>query len=515
MTFPTKLSAALLGSLVLFGGPYVNAAPVSASSGSVADTDMSRGLRGLAADDAARRLYEHTGYRRVWTSDAEAALIARLSNRRIHGLDHVDFGPIPQPDDDRLTREIKLSRIALAYASALAQGLVDPTSLHSIYTLPRPDIDVPEALANALKEKRFAAWVDSLPPTDAEYLGLSQAYLDYQRRAVEDVRARLPADGVIRMGDTDPRIDAIAAQLIANDYVAAETFESSVSDVQALPTYTPALEAAIKQVQRDYGIADDGVIGPDTFEVLNLRPADRARSLSVALERRRWTTRTRPETRIDVNIAAARLRYVRNGELVDERKVILGSPDRETPLLQSPMFRLVANPSWTIPKSIQNTELAYVGRDYLRRRNMVLRGGWIVQRPGPGNALGQVKFDMHNRHAIYLHDTANPGLFARSERYLSHGCVRVENALEFAELIAKDQNVLASWLDARNSGQERYVDLPQNIEVRLLYRNVFIDSAGELTFRTDPYGWNEPIAVRLGFGDGPRKLRPMVDDLSP
>ena len=86
----------------------------------------------------------------------------------------------------------------------------------------------------------------------------------------------------------------------------------------------------------------------------------------------------------------------------------VGEPGRETPSLGSPIYRLIANPTWTVPKSIQNTELAHVGPAYLRAHNMKMENGWIVQQPGPDNALGLVKFDMRNDQAIYLHDTSAP-----------------------------------------------------------------------------------------------------------
>ena len=130
---------------------------------------------------------------------------------------------------------------------------------------------------------------------------------------------------------------------------------------------------------------------------------------------------------------------------------------------------------------------------------MVLRDGWIVQQPGPSNALGLVKFDMANDQAIYLHDTSAPALFDRSQRHLSHGCVRVEDALGFARMLAEDEGVSAAWEAAQATGEMTFVPLPTRIPVRLLYHNVFVDSGGAVVFRTDPYGWNDPIAVQLGF----------------
>ena len=470
-------------------------------------------LRAAIQDDQVRSFYAAAGWRAVWTTAAEQELLAALDGRARHGLDRIDFGSPPSSSDSAIDRELKLTRLALAYASALAHGVVDPAALHSIYTLGRPVTDVPAGLAVALTQGRLGLWLDSLAPASAEYRRLSSAYLDYSSRALEDARRPLPDDGLIHVGDSDPRIAAIADQLADNDYLLPE--DRAYPGGGRVSIYTTSLASAIKRMQQDYGIAADGIIGPETFGILNLRAQDRARALAVALERRRWMPRSQPATRIDVNIAAARLRYIRDGVIVDERKVVAGRPDRPTPLLGSPIFRLVANPTWTVPKSIQNSELAHVGAAYLRRNNMILRNGWIVQQPGPDNALGQVKFDMRNRHAIYLHDTSAPALFHRSERHLSHGCVRVEDALGFAQLLASDEGVLDQWLAARESGQERFVDLPREIPVRLLYRNVFVRPSGAIAFRADPYGWNDVVAQHLGFNSKGRKSQPEAIDIGP
>ena len=114
--------------------------------------------------------------------------------------------------------------------------------------------------------------------------------------------------------------------------------------------YTQAIADALKGLQTDYGIAADGVVGPETLKVLNLNDGDRTRALAVGLERRRWLSRTPPAARIDVNTGAAQLRYYRDGTLVDKRKVIVGESSRETPGLSSPIYRLVANPTLTVPK---------------------------------------------------------------------------------------------------------------------------------------------------------------------
>lgn len=473
-------------------------ADVPTSAGDAAPT-----LRSLANTPELQRFYERAGWRLVWNEAAARALEDVIAHRADHGLDRLPFLPSIDAGKTPVDRDVALTRAALRYARALATGVVDPATLHAVYTLPRPDIDVVAGLASALDRGELMRWLAGLAPQDADYRQLSEAY----RAAVAEQQRdsggapRIAAAGLIRPGDQDDRVPAIAKQLAAEGYLITP---GSTAPVRPAPSrlYTSDIADAVRALQRDYGLAEDGVVGPRTIEVLNLSPADRARAIAVALERLRWLARNPPATRIDVNIAAARLAYYRDGMLVDSRKVIVGKPGRETPLLSSPIYRLVANPTWTIPKSIENTELAHVGPDYLASHNMVRRGGYIVQQPGPDNALGMVKFDMINDQAIYLHDTSAPGLFERSQRHLSHGCVRVEDALGFAQLLAEDEGVADRWQAASGSGAQTFVPLPVRIPVRLLYQNAFVDETGRVTVRTDPYDWNGPVARALGFDDG-------------
>lgn len=242
------------------------------------------------------------------------------------------------------------------------------------------------------------------------------------------------------------------------------------------------------------------------------RLVDRARTLAVNLERRRWLERTPPATRIDVNTGATMLTYWRDGQAADSRRVVVGEPGRETPELGSPLYRLVANPTWTVPRSIEHE----VESDaYMARHHMVRRDGWIVQESGPGNSLGLVKFDLRNDQEIYLHDTPAKALFARPDRHASHGCVRVFDALGFAQLIATDEGVLDAWNRARATGDEGFVPLPHPIPVRLMYLTAFLQN-GQLVIVPDAYGWDEAVAEALGLP--PRQhvaARPSDNDLGP
>lgn len=429
-----------------------------------------------------------------WTDGNLRQLREAIDHRAQHGLDHLKFdakdnGPEAQTE------------VALRYAAALAHGASDPTKLYDVYTVPRPKLDLRAGLAKAMAEGKLSDWLESLAPQSDEYRALSKAYLALTRQAKAPAAAIPATIKAIEPGQSDSRMLAIARQLVASDYLDKGQAGGE--------RYSEPMVQAVKRMQQDFGIKPDGSIGNQALEILNLSDADRARAIAVAMERTRWLDRNPPATRIDVNLAAARLSYWRDGKLANVRKVVVGEPDTETPQLGSPIYRLVANPTWTVPRSIERKEIAGKGAAYLRRNNMVRKDGWIVQQPGPQNSLGLVKFDMKNEHQIYLHDTPATQLFAQVQRQRSHGCVRVEDAEGFAAMLAQDAGILDEWNKARATGKENFVPLPREIPVRMLYQTVLFDDKGEPVVRADPYGWNDRISVALGFkaGSGARLHR--------
>lgn len=475
-------------------------------------------LRAAVSDERVERFYEARNWRPAWTAGDARVLVEAIGEAERHALDPGRFLAEAEQADTPSAREAALSLAALSYAEALARGRTDPRRIRDVYTVARPNPELAAGLNQALQNGQVGQWLASLAPQDDEYRALSEAYLRYSRRAGREQRSPIGAGDVIRPGGSDPRIPPIVERLRAEGYLAAPAREPQAEqgkqDKQAKQTerpnpnrYTPEMAAAVRRLQQEYGLEANGTIGPDTLTALNAGSFDRARTLAVNLERRRWLERTPPATRIDVNTAAATLSYWRGNTLADRRRVVVGQPGNETPQLGSPIFRLVANPSWTVPKSIEEEEIAPKGEGYMRRNNMIRRDGMIVQLPGPTNALGQVKFDMQNDHAIYLHDTPAKALFAEEQRHFSHGCVRVHDALGFARLIAGQEGVIEEFERGLATGEETFVPLPRRIPVRLLYQTAFVED-GRVMFRADPYGWDDDVARALGLAAHERRASP-------
>ena len=436
-----------------------------------------------------------------WTSDTEKQLRDAIAGAPANGLK-------PELFLKGGERGAALTDAAMKYASALANGYSDPTQLHEVYTIPHPKVDVRQGLLDAIQKKDVKGWLDSLVPQTDEYRALSQAHLHFLQLAAKSQFQPVPDGKPIKPGGHDPRMPQVIAALQAVGYLNAPQAEGNANGkpsqqpAAASTVYSSNLIAAVKALQGDYGFKQDGIIGGNTLDALNAGPAYRARELAVAMERLRWLPRNPPATRIDVNTAASFLDYFRDGQHVDHRKVVEGEPDKPTPQLQAPIVNLVAKPTWTVPKGIGIKELSTKSQGWLQQNGFVLKGDQYVQQSGPKNSLGLVKFDMDDKEAIYLHDTPAKALFGMDDRHRSHGCVRVENAVQFATMLAQQEGVLDKFQQAMQGEDETFIKLPKPVPVRLLYQTAFWDGS-KVQFRQDVYGWDDNVAKALGLEPGP------------
>jgi len=445
-----------------------------------------------------RQFYQLRNYELAWTKGDEQILLGTIDDAERHGLNPRDFMPETGATDP-ITRDIRLTRAAFAYGQALAFGRIKPETMEGIWTLRPHSADLPYGLNQAIKARDLQSWINQLPPTDRGYQGLTAAFLRYRDIAT---RGGWPAwkPGVkIEPGKSDPRIPALVARLVA---------EGDLTPEAAIPpsgvganVYHPAIVEAAKRFQTRHGLAPDGVLGDDTQVELRATAKDRMRQIATNMERRRWVSRELAAERIEVNVAAAILVYWRDGKPIYGTRVVPGSPATPTPSIEAPFSSVVANPPWNVPAGIAAKEILPRGAGYMAARGMYVTGGRVVQKPGPNSALGLVKFDMVNPYAIYLHDTPSKRFFANTNRHLSHGCIRVQDAVAFARMIlGYNQAALEEFDAAQQTGQTTRVQLGRSIPVRLLYWTAFLDGDGRISFRKDIYGRDDKLAKALGLG---------------
>jgi L,D-transpeptidase YcbB len=224
----------------------------------------------------------------------------------------------------------------------------------------------------------------------------------------------------------------------------------------------------------------------------------------VNMEFWRWQPRDFAADRIVVNIPEFYARLYRDNALILESRVIVGKPDKPTPLFSNRMEYLIVNPSWNVPQSIIKNEMMNK-LDSLRRMGYDVEyiGGrlHVRQPPGERNALGRIKFIFPNDYAVYMHDTPTRNLFASTKRAFSHGCVRVDQPFKLAETLLRPDR---GWTEARIKkllgNSERRVSLPEPLPIHIVYFTINVDEKGEMRRFDDVYAYSGKLRALLGLG---------------
>lgn len=222
------------------------------------------------------------------------------------------------------------------------------------------------------------------------------------------------------------------------------------------------------------------------------------------MERWRWLPRNLGERHIIVNVPAYTAAIVEDGQVIARHKTVVGALKTPTPQLSATVTAVTFNPWWTVPQSIIKTMSGFGGYE-VRQGN----GYRIVrQPPGPRNALGRIKIEMPNEHAIYLHDTPSQNLFNNERRAYSHGCIRTHNIRGFAETLLKPTG---QWdrgkIDgAINAGKTLQARLAAPIPVYIAYVTAAATGDGTLVTYADIYGRDGRVRQALNRGPTDRAL---------
>ncbi len=391
-----------------------------------------------------------------------------------------------------------LMAAAMDHAKALHVGRLATGDYLSAWGLRPAAYDPWPGFVMAVQQDRLASWIAALPPPYAGYDALRRGLTAY-RKIETDGGWNAVADGPdIGPGASGPRVVALRKRL---------AIEDRDDDTGTSATFDKGLAERIRRAQKRYGLEPTGIAGKQTIAALNVPAAQRVRQIMANMERWRWLPADLPADRIQVNIAAAVLTMFKGDAPVTSMRAVTGRPGDETPMLQSTIHSIVINPPWNVPQSIAKNELLPKGAAYLKRagfKTIPLDGGGVrlQQKPGEGNSLGRIKFDFDNPYGVYLHDTSSRGTFGRYARMVSHGCVRLERPVDLAELVLKgddkwDGDAVQTAIDAGATVRAR---LPKPISVYLLYWTAFASSSGQVSFRADPYGWDEMLASRIAAG---------------
>jgi len=247
---------------------------------------------------------------------------------------------------------------------------------------------------------------------------------------------------------------------------------------------TATLAAAIRKYQVSKKLKSTGKPNENTVKSLNLTDQERFKIIAINLDRYKNLADTMPTTYVWVNLPSFMLTVWDSGYVEFQSRVIVGSPKTHTPLLRSNITNFITYPQWTVPYSIIFKEMLpqiQKNINYLTKQNLMVVDKndsiinpalvqWsklsktnfpylIKQREGDDNSLGVIKFNFANKYSVYLHDTNARWLFTKSQRALSHGCVRVKEWQQLANFLVRNsqEKYPADTLKAWINRQEKHV----------------------------------------------------------
>lgn len=434
----------------------------------------------------------------------------------------VDFANTENTTDERLAEEdVKLSRAAMLYARQARGGrIANPTEQLSSYLDRKPQLIEPakviEALAAAPDK---AAYLRSLHPKHPQFERLRQKLAELRAGTEQDEIEKIPSSGTkLSPGKSHPQI-ALIRQRLKVPSPGLKPDGSAADDSY----YDEPLARAVVQFKEKHGIE------PATPAITNklraqLNQDDRPTEamLLANMEQWRWMPDDLGAKHVEVNIPEFMVRVMKDNAVLHSERVVTGKAETQTPIFSDKMRTIVFNPSWIVPHSIMINELlpklraggnpiARQGLEIKRNDRLVnamdvnwnrsdIRLYHIYQPPGPSNVLGVVKFLFPNKHAVYLHDTPSKSLFNENVRTFSHGCVRVRNPVQLAEVIlAEDKN----WdshkvkdLIARGPG-DNDIALDTPMPVHITYFTAWVEDDGTVKTFQDVYGHEKRITLAL------------------
>lgn len=336
---------------------------------------------------------------------------------------------------------------------------------------------------------------------------LEAAHDRYRAVAESGGWASVPEGPLVRPGEADAaQVPALRARLRAEGALGGAAAAGDVLD-------GPLVEA-LRRAQARYGLDADGVIGPKTRAALNRSAAERARLIGRAVAALDTLRLPDAPRWVLVNVPEYRVRAFEAGREALAMKAVVGADADgwRTPLFSDEIEYLVFRPFWNVPTSIAVEELVPQGPERLEADGFELVRSFapdaevhpmtaenlqrlvdghllIRQAAGPSNALGLLKVMFPNANNIYLHDTPAKAYFARDDRALSHGCVRLEHPARMGAWLLGPQGWdEAGVADAMALGAYRQVDLEARVPVVIAYLPAWAGDDGAVWFAADPYG---------------------------
>jgi murein L,D-transpeptidase YcbB/YkuD len=483
-------------------------------------------------------VYQERGYRPFWsngrrvkgqatklldairaTADAGLDPTAYDADRLIGlmSLSNRTYGPAEMIRPRTLARfDVLATYETYRIAQHLREGRVPRVNLDPDWSLDTLSAEQRDRLKHALGDDPSSLFAD-LEPKHPGYRRLRIALARHRAIAAEGVWPEIDAGPPLKLGDHGPRVRTLIRRMVLSG-------DARPARVDSL--FDARLEQAVGNFQSRLGIPVSGVVGEATRAALNVPVERRIRQIELNLERWRWLPDSLGQRHVEVNIPAYRLELVRRGQITRAMRVVVGRKRSPTPVFSDHLVYVEVNPTWTLPPSVVRKEIVPAlkkDRDYLVKNRMHVISiadskrdtvdarevRWkdalsdsfsylVIQDAGPENPLGSIKLMCPNEYDVYLHDTPMRSRFSVAVRDYSHGCVRVEHAIELADslmLVPPQDSLRLDSLVAL--GDWKRMRLPEPVPVHFVYWTAWIDASGRLNYRDDIYALDERLNQAL------------------
>lgn len=452
------------------------------------------------------KFYEQNQFRFIWLHSSQRIILEDFIKRADElGLEPSSYPIIPLTGSrrqDSLATEISYAAGAILMAQHLHAGNKRPEFRFEGLEY-RPDTtDFTLQLLESVRSSRLTQFFIDLQPQTNEYknaLSLLRTYLKTAKTT----------------GFSDFRIRSTMVDT-TNRNLIARLIQLSFLDKDNPQKDTGYIRRGIRMAQAQFSLPENGSLSASLIRALNLPLQDRIEELQTMINFLRWSQfPQKKETTVILNIPSAELRVTEKGKRLLSSRVVVGKTSARTPTLTSRIDEIILYPYWQVPHKIATHELLPLIRkdvSYLERNAyQVLNSSGRIMNPrsvpwhslgisyfpytlrqatGCDNSLGVVKFDFKNPFSVFLHDSPAKSLFAKRNRFYSHGCMRVEKAIELAHILLGDNRIAVDTLTQKGcltNQQPIPVSAKNKASMVVTYQTCWFDDTGNIRFHDDIY----------------------------
>lgn len=469
--------------------------------------------------------YEPRQFKPVWLDEKgplpEAAILRQVLNDvERQGLEFHVYHP------DKITAlwkkrlpwtlaelEILLSDAVLKYIEHVQTGYRTPHIGEYFWDMAQSEIDTVKILHSLLQADDFRAALTALAPQQEGYQRLREALQKYRNLKMKGGWPVIADGPALHLGQWHDQVPILRQRLLAEG-------DLELGPVTHPRYFDQAVKFAVERFQVRYGLAMDGVVGAGTRKAMNTSIDERIEQIKLNMERWRWLPRELGERYVMVNTAGYELAVVENNKTRLTMDVMVGTPNRPTPIVTGRLHTVVLNPYWTLPPTIIFEDVLprqLRDKSYMKRKGIrVFANGkelnpaainWrdvepdhfpyiLRQDPGTKNPLGRLKFLFSNSYDVYLHDTPSQRLFYKDNRAFSSGCVRVAKPVKLASYLLGEKNgwSMASLEKLIDSGEYQQIPVNARVPVYLVYMTAWVGENKGVHFRPDVYKWDPNVS---------------------